>query len=228
MKTYVADIIPKIQRFSQKLDDLTKLMNQHWVSIGDINQSKCVYIFRPNNQLLISENGIVQKGSWEYLGSQSLLFETKHESYLLKHGFFDENVIALKLDSTDHYAFFVNETKYHSELNNINDILKFLETKYIISKKAGNNLGTTEKQTINEDVKFSYKIISEKEKYDLIWGNFIEYEIIFADSKKHKLYKGRSTSKYFYLDSVYGRKYFDTFEQAVFNLYIYLNGQKLG
>ena len=69
--------------------------------------------------MLISDNGIVEKGSWEYLGNQSLLVETNHESYLLKHGFFDENVIALKLDSTDSYAFFVNETKYHSELPNL-------------------------------------------------------------------------------------------------------------
>lgn len=105
MKTYIADIIPKIQRFSQKLDDLTKLTNQHWVSLGDINQSKRVYIFRTNNQLIISDNGIVEKGSWEYLGNQSILLETKEESYLLKHGFFDQNVIALKLDSTNNYAF---------------------------------------------------------------------------------------------------------------------------
>ena len=37
--------------------------------------------------------------------------------YLLKHGFFDENFIALKLYSTDKYAFFINETKYDIELN---------------------------------------------------------------------------------------------------------------
>ena len=97
MNTYLADIIPKIQRFSQRLDDLTKLTNQHWVSLGDITQTKRVFIFRANNQLIISDNGLVEKGSWEYLGNQSLLLDTKNESYLLKHGFFDENVIALKL-----------------------------------------------------------------------------------------------------------------------------------
>ena len=49
MRTYIADIIPKIYRFSQRLDELTKLTNQHWVSLGDINQNKRVYIFRTNN-----------------------------------------------------------------------------------------------------------------------------------------------------------------------------------
>ncbi len=101
MKTYLAVIIPKIQRFSQRLDDLTKLTNQHWVSIGDIELHKRVFVFRPNNQLLISNNGIVEKGSWEYLGNQSLLLDTKTESYLLKLGFIDENITALKLDSTN-------------------------------------------------------------------------------------------------------------------------------
>ena len=146
MRTFLADIIPKIQRFSQKLDDLTKLTNQHWVSINDIAQNKRVFIFRQNNQLLISENGLVEKGSWEYLGNQSLLIETKTESYLLKHGFFDENVIALKLDSTDNYAFFVNETKYDKELNNITDVLKFLSDKYLIQKAGSETLGSQQRQ----------------------------------------------------------------------------------
>jgi hypothetical protein len=44
MKTYLADIIPKIQRFSQKLDDLTKLTDQHWVSLSDLQSYKtCIY-----------------------------------------------------------------------------------------------------------------------------------------------------------------------------------------
>jgi hypothetical protein len=140
MRTFFADIIPKIQRFSQKLDDLTKLTNQHWVSINDMDQDKRVFIFRQNNQLLISENGIVEKGSWEYLGNQSLLIDTKNESYLLKHGFFDEHVIALKLDSTDNYAFFVNETRYDKELNNITDVLKFLSDKYLSKKESSDTI----------------------------------------------------------------------------------------
>lgn len=148
MRTFFADIIPKIQRFSQRLDDLTKLTNQHWVSISDIAQNKKVFIFRQNNQLLISENGIVEKGSWEYLGNQSLLIDTKNESYLLKHGFFDEHVIALKLDSTDNYAFFVNETKYDRELNNIADVLKFLNDKYLKQRTGNDTIGTQQRQNL--------------------------------------------------------------------------------
>lgn len=144
MRTYLAEIIPKIERFSKRLDDLTKLTNQHWVSLGDITDGKKVFMFRDNSKLLIAQNGvIVDRGTWEYLGNQSLLLEISTGGYLLKHGFFDENVIALKLDSTNSYAFFVNETKYEKELNTISDILKFLEEKYLKTKTA-NDPGSVE------------------------------------------------------------------------------------
>ena len=74
MRTYISDIIPRIQKFSQKLDNLTLLTNQHWVVIDDIDNTKNVYIFRQNNELLISQNGKVEKAKWEYLGHNSLIF----------------------------------------------------------------------------------------------------------------------------------------------------------
>ena len=222
MKTYFADIIPKLQRFSQRLDDLTRLTNQHWVSLGDINQTKKVFIFRANNQLLISDNGIVEKGSWEYLGNQSLLLDTKSESYLLKHGFFDENVIALKLDSSDSYTFFVNETKYHSELNNIDDVLKFLENKYLKNKTNSSGLSSTQKETINNDLKCTYSIIREIKKFDIAWGNYIEFTIEFLDGNKGEVYKGLSTGKYFYMNLTFGKQYFNNLEKTVEAFYMYL------
>jgi hypothetical protein len=221
MKTFIADIIPKIQRYSKKLDDLTMLTNQHWVSIGDITQTKRVFIFRANNQLLISDNGIVEKGSWEYLGNQSLLLDTKHESYLLKHGFFDENVIALKIDSTDSYAFFVNETKYHNELNNIEDILKFLEDKYLRGNSPTDTLGSMKTDSINE--KFSYEVISEKESYDIVFGSHVVYQIKFMTGLIGNVYKGNSSGKYFYLEYVSGKVYCKTFEDAAYKLFLSRN-----
>jgi len=131
MKTFISDIIPKLQRFSHKLDNLTLLTNQHWVVIDDIGNNKNVYIFRSNNDLLISQNGKVEKARWEYLGNNSLLIDKKDESYLFKHGFFDENILALKVDSKDEYAFLINENKYDGELNSLDKVIDFLTRKYI-------------------------------------------------------------------------------------------------
>ncbi len=197
---------------------MAKLTNQHWVSLGDINQAKRVFIFRANNQLIISDNGIVEKGSWEYLGNQSLLLETKIESYLLKHGFFDENVIALKLDSTDSYAFFVNETKYHGELNSIGDVLKFLENKYLRNKSSTGSVGGNRTGTIPEE--FKYEVLSEQDNYDMVFGKNILYKIQFMTGLVDKVYKGYSSGKYFYLDYLTPRVYCKDFEDAVYRLFL--------
>ncbi len=130
MKTYLADIFPKIQRYSEKLDNLALLINQHWVSI-DTSISKTVYIFRTNNELIISTNGKVEKAEWEFLGNKSLLIDKATGSYLFKHGFFDENILALKVDSTEEYAVFINEDKYDGELNSIESVIDFLNQKYL-------------------------------------------------------------------------------------------------
>ena len=131
MRTYLADIIPKIKRFSEKLDNLTLLTNQHWVVLDELKNSKFVYIFRSNYELLISQNGKVEKGKWEYLGNNSLLIERKDESYLFRHGFFDANILALKVDGKDEFAFLVNENNYGGDLNSIEKVLDFLERKYL-------------------------------------------------------------------------------------------------
>ncbi|MCB0650916.1 MAG: hypothetical protein KDC85_06540 [Saprospiraceae bacterium] len=140
MRTYILDIIPSLQRFSQKLDDLTILTNQHWVVVDEIDNSKIVYIFRANSDLLISQNGRVEKAKWEYLGNNSLLIDKKDESYLFKHGFLDENILALKVDSKNEYAFLVNENKYEGELNSIEKIDNFLTKKYLLPNIAGKQL----------------------------------------------------------------------------------------
>lgn len=222
MKTYIADIIPRIQRFSRKLDDLTKLTNQHWVSLGDINQRKRVFIFRGNNQLLISENGIVEKGTWEYLGNQSLLLETKHESYLLKHGFFDENVIALKLDSTDGYAFFVNETKYEQELNSIDDVVKFLEAKYLrnaTSKDTNAKMKFARKDSLGNLKVPHYKEADPIEHFQLFESNFYTIIVTFDDGLVGTVFKRKSDNKYYFIEDNGVNKQFHDKVECIHDLY---------
>jgi hypothetical protein len=93
MRTFVAEIIPKIQRFSQRLENLALLTNQHWVVFDDLGTVKTVYIFRQNNQILISKNGKVEIGKWELVGNNSILIDLTNDSYLFKHGFFDQNIL---------------------------------------------------------------------------------------------------------------------------------------
>lgn len=154
----MTDIFHKIQRYSEKLDNITLLTNQHWVSIDNILTNKTVYIFRTNNELIVSTNGKVEKERWEYIGNKSLLIDNKKESYLFKHGFFDENILALKVDSSEEYAVFVNENNYDGELNSIDKVLDFLNRKYLdplIKSRIENNTGQViNPSKYNKEIKF--------------------------------------------------------------------------
>jgi hypothetical protein len=161
MKTFFSDLFPKLQRFSQKLDNLTLLTNQHWVSIDNIIANKTVYIFRSNNELLVSTNGKVEKAKWEYIGNKSLLIDKSDKSYLFKHGFFDENILALKVDSSDEYAVFVNENNYSGDLNSIDRVFDFLQERYLNSKLK-THIETSTGRQFNDRVYHEPKLVQHK------------------------------------------------------------------
>lgn len=143
MKTFLSDIFPRLQRYGEKLDNLTLLTNQHWVLIDNINHSKTIYIFRDNGDLILSVDGKVDKGSWAYLGNNSLLVEKSDGSYLFKHGFFDENVLALKVDNSNEYVVMVNENKFKGEVKSMDMITEFLERKYLLGADRNGNYTAT-------------------------------------------------------------------------------------
>ena len=191
MKTYFSDIIPRIKRFSQELDNLTLLTNQHWVVIDELENSKFVYIFRNNSELLISQNGKVEKGKWEYLGNNSLLIERKEECFLFRHGFFDSNILALKVDGRDEYAFLVNENNYGGDLNSIEKVLNFLETKYIslINSNVNGTNKKIEKECSSDDQlivskneygKYGYLNIDEEMVIDFLYDGAYDFIEGFA------------------------------------------------
>jgi hypothetical protein len=193
MKTFVADIIPRIQRYSQKLDNLTLLTNQHWVVLDELGQSRTVYIFRQTNELLISTNGKVEKAKWEYLGQNSILIDLKDQSYLFRHGFFDENVLALKIDSKEEYAVLINESKYQGELNSIAAVINFLNQKYLINPAITNKqLGQISPSMTN--------ITFVEEGYTFKMGAFKEYAVKLSSGQVLNIYQKQSNGKYFIYD----------------------------
>jgi hypothetical protein len=137
MKTYILDIIPKIQKYSKKIDDLSVLVDKHWVILNEENSTKSVLIFRKkHNQLLISENGNIEKGTWEYLGNNSIMIERKNGTYLYRHGFVDDYILALKIDGKEEYALLVNDEWFDKHLKTISKILDFLNKKYIKTENS--------------------------------------------------------------------------------------------
>ena len=64
MKEYLKSWIPRIQNFSLKLDKLSKLYNQPWVLVNDLNDFIKI-IFQEGGKLIVSKNGVVSYGGWE-------------------------------------------------------------------------------------------------------------------------------------------------------------------
>ena len=139
METNLSVLIPRVRKLSQKFDNTSLILSHHWVLVDEINSKKKLYIFRKNKELLISEDGQVDIASWRYLGKNTLLVENNTVKNLYKHGFFDQNLIAIKIRDDENYSFFVDEEKFDHGLNSENKIAKYLYDKYLnntIKKKV--------------------------------------------------------------------------------------------
>ena len=199
MRTYLSEIIPKIKRYSEQLDNLTLLTGQHWVMLDDIDNYKKVFIFRNSNDLLISINGRVAKGRWEFLGNNTLLIEHNNNSFLYRHGFFDKNILALKIDGVNEYSFLINETKFEGELNSLENITKFLEDRYLYSHPkhfSRNNVPELAGYS-NQINSPKYKIIKETKSWSFSTGKYVEYIMEF-DNKMGTVYYDSRTGKFCY------------------------------
>ncbi|MFN5317742.1 MAG: hypothetical protein ACK5CY_02760, partial [Bacteroidia bacterium] len=184
MKTYIADLIPQIKKASKLLDDKTLLANKNWISIGDSIEIKRVYIFESNGELDIFENGQgVDCGTWKFIGENSLKLKLKDGStFLLKHGFIDKDVMALKLDGINTYAFFVAESKFDNGLKVIDQVLKYLEKNYSVG--FGPKFPKAE---------FGYTVLHEIDRFDLSWFDYTEYHVKFKNGYESKVFSGSNS-----------------------------------
>ncbi len=111
MKTYLQDIVNRLSQFSEKLDNSTLFIDKPWVLI-DTESNYHKYIFKRDGQLIMSLNGQVQLGKWEYLtAAKSILIDRIKDKVLLNQSFFDSAVMVLKVDGTTNDLFILaNET----------------------------------------------------------------------------------------------------------------------
>ena len=77
MEISFSELIPRVSTLSQKFDNTSLLFNNHWVLVNETNSKKKLYIFRDNNELIISEDGKVDVALWRYLGKNTLLIEKR-------------------------------------------------------------------------------------------------------------------------------------------------------
>lgn len=192
MKEYLFKTIKRFQRFSRKLDNTSLLTNQKWVIIDERDSSKLTYIFRSNKDLLISKNGIVEKGKWDCIDKDTLFLETNTNSYLYKNGFFDDTLLALKTDGREDFAIFLNENLHSKEINSIEDVSKFLESKYGEILDTNNFIESANKLNLIDN-----PIIETKKNKSVLLKNE-EYLIEFREGIKGIIYHNKAADYWFF------------------------------
>jgi hypothetical protein len=217
MLTYINHIFDNLSNYSKKLDDVTLFQNQKWINIDEIGSRKKLFIFRPDNKLLISINGSVKRGLWEYIDSSTLLIEIDDEPILLRHAFIDDEFLLLNQDSTENYALFIKENENLIKSNTLEEIQEYLENKYSTTHVKGYiDNGFNIKSYKNS----KYQILNKLDCFDIAWGNYLEIQIKFDFSiNTDSLYFGKSSQKYFLIDKDFKRIYKNTFDEAIDLLY---------
>lgn len=101
MLNYLKSILPRIQQHSKALDDVATFADKEWAFMDD-DGHKVSYIFRRNNELLVTKHGEVITGKWEYLAfKQSLLIEHEGRKRMYNQGFINDTIMLLRKDGTD-------------------------------------------------------------------------------------------------------------------------------
>mgnify|MGYP000756151137 CR=1 FL=1 len=114
MKTYLLDILNRYNRFSENLDVKAILCNKSWLAFNDTGDKE-LYIFQENGSLIVSINGKVANGTWQYISAnKSIILSFKGQAYMLHPSFFDKTIFALQQDGTNRYAFMIDEKQGQS------------------------------------------------------------------------------------------------------------------
>ena len=127
MKTYILDSINRIKRLGENLDAKNILCNKSWQIFNDTGEKE-LYIFQENGDILLSTNGIVSQGKWQYISAnKSILISVKENSYMLHPSFSINNIMAMNLDGTERYMLMIEEQSLLAlQLKSLEDLNQYL------------------------------------------------------------------------------------------------------
>ncbi len=152
MKQFLQHLVIELKNYSKSLDKKSILIDKPWALIdSDFEIQKL--IFKKNKELIMSKDGKVTIGKWEYLAAaKSLLIDRGKDVILCNEGFICDGVLVLKLDGTSN-KFFV--------LANEN-LVPDLDAYSYLKKLRHNSLNITTRKLTNGKI---LEIIAENEYY---------------------------------------------------------------
>jgi hypothetical protein len=101
MKVYLKSIVKQLRNYSATLDKTSILIDKPWALIDDEFEMQKL-IFKKDKELILSKNGQVNIGKWDYFPeAKSLLIDRNTDKILCNEAFIDKGVMVLRLDGTD-------------------------------------------------------------------------------------------------------------------------------
>lgn len=105
MKIYLQHFVKQLRNYSLSLDKTSILIDKPWAMIDEEFELQKL-IFKKNKELIMSKNGQVTIGKWDYFPeAKSLLIDRNKDKILCNEGFIDKGVMILKLDGTNNKFF---------------------------------------------------------------------------------------------------------------------------
>lgn len=207
MKQYLKSIIPTIKNFSQSLDKTSLLVEKPWVLIDD-NQDTQKLIFKKNKELVLSINGQVTIGKWDYLAeAKCLLIDRGTDKILCNQGYLDDGILILKLDSVlDQYFILANQNIIPNVKNVFQYILE-IRRKYLnlrtMTLANGQTLEAIPKTNwsiypeIGDAVSIDFELVPDGD-YFVMKEDFLEFSLKYVireskiiDKKYYVKYKSK-------------------------------------
>lgn len=177
MTDILYSIVPKLQPFDYSLHHDNQFINQKWVLINGIEDAKSMYVFKPNNELVISENNEVTTTRWTFINSNFLSIVTEDGIVLIKAYYKDKDTLVLNQKASEDYAFFVNSSDYSETINSKLDVQNFLKDKYL--KKASELISEHEFYYIQHSKEYGpYKM---KELFKKVKDNLVNSYCLVRD-----------------------------------------------
>lgn len=135
MKEYLKSIVNQLKNYSDTLDRTSILIDKPWALIDEEFEMQKL-IFKKDKQLILSKNGQVQIGKWDYLPqAKSLLIDRNTDKILCNEAFIDEGVMILKLDGTTDRFFILANENMIPDLNAMEYLKKLKNQKLFIEEK---------------------------------------------------------------------------------------------
>jgi len=205
MEVYLKSIVKQLRNYSATLDKTSILIDKPWALIDEEFEMQKL-IFKKDKTLILSKNGQVQIGKWDYFPeAKSLLIDRNTDKILCNEAFIDRGVMVLRLDGTDSRFFILANENLVPDLDANRYLkklryqkLKITETKLVDGKILEVQLGeewqqpqignpvTVEAEPI-EDGK--YQLAEAKKYYEVKKGRIFKIltKTTYTNPDKHEI-----------------------------------------